>query len=280
MSLQTYFEQAPLVARALGIKLTSKTFSQQRHPFAGFPLAQLSKQVSTLVETGHKVVIIDESRQLDFNGKDVEITRSVTRVVSPGTGIDELFVKTEQFNFILSVVPASEDDDDIALGLAYRDISTGASFSRESSLANLAGDLSLIQPSEVVLDESLRGTDVYERLLAATRRARGNFMLSTAAMTSNSSADITAELKAHELLASYLATMLLNSPPPASAPTHIDVSTVMLMEASTQQALEIRSNLRGGTKGSLLSTIKRTTTMGGFRLLSERLCQWSRPPKP
>ena len=50
----------------------------------------------------------------------------------------------------------------------------------------------------------------------------------------------------------------------------------MQMDSHTIKSLEIRESLsEGGTKGSLLSTIKCTTTASGTRLLARWLCEYT-----
>ena len=98
--------------------------------------------MSTLVEAGHRVVIVDE-----FRDAGAEISRRVSRVVTPGTGVDEGFVKQDRMNFVLAI---GLIDAEGALDLAWRDVSTGAYFVRKSSLANLRDDMLLVEPKEEI----------------------------------------------------------------------------------------------------------------------------------
>lgn len=280
--LQTYFDQAPLVARELGIKLTSKTFgrgtSKIRHPFAGFPLSQLSKHVSTLVSNGHRVVIVEEFREPGYNAGSVgEISRRVTRIVTPGTGVDEGFIKKDVMNFVLAIGLVEGVEGEI--GLAYRDISTGASFTRLSKFETLRDDLLLVEPKEIVVDEGMEehselGRKVLELLKGEEEREA--WMISTSPPSppaaSTSTIPPSPESTAEHVLLSYLASTLLSTPPPQTIPIRFDPTKMMQMDSTTLQSLEIRGSLRGGVKGSLLSTVRRTVTPGGCRLLAERLC--------
>lgn len=277
--LQSYFDQAPLVARELGIKLTSKTFGRGpnkiRHPFAGFPLSQLSKHVSALVSNGHRVVIVEEFREPGYDAGSVgEITRRVTRIVTPGTGVDEGFIKRDQMNFVLAIGLEGVAGE---IGLAYRDISTGASFTRTSRLETLRDGLLLVEPKEIVVDEGMEerselGKQVWGLLKGEEERE--SWMISTASpsTTASSTAPLSPESTAEHVLLSYLASTLLTTPPPQTIPIRFDPTKMMQMDSTTLQSLEIRGSLRGGVKGSLLSTVRRTVTPGGSRLLTERLC--------
>ncbi|BGP42232.1 hypothetical protein JCM10450v2_006324 [Rhodotorula kratochvilovae] len=276
---ESYFEQAKTVAKALGIKLTSKQFGKGPNkvpqPFCGFPLHQLGKHVSALVEAGHKVVIVEEFKEA---GVETAVTvRRVTRVVTPGTGVDESFVQLEQSNFVLAlgIADGTSVRDDI--GMAYRDVSTGASFTRLSKLSALRDDIHLVQPKEVVVDARLKDTKLGERILDLLRgeNLREGIMVSetsTDAIPSSSTSVPSPNSAAEAVLLAYLANTLVTTPPPRASAKFVDPAKVMQMDATTLKSLEIRESLRGGVRGSLLGAVRRTVTPGGHRLLIERLC--------
>ncbi|GJN92436.1 hypothetical protein Rhopal_005466-T1 [Rhodotorula paludigena] len=276
---ESYFDQAKVVAKLLGIKLTSKQFTKagKKTPQAmcGFPIHQLQKHVSVLVEAGHKVVIVEEFKEA---GRDTAVTsRQVTRVVTPGTGVDESFVQLERSNFVLALGVADGSSVRDEVGLAYRDISTGASFTRVSKLSSLRDDIHLVQPKEVVVDERLTDSKLGGRILELLQgeQLREGIMLSstsTDAVPSTSTAIPSASSAAEAVLLAYLANTLVSTPPPRTAARFVDPASVMQMDATTLKSLEIRESLRGGVRGSLLGAVKRTVTPGGHRLLSERLC--------
>ncbi|TNY19060.1 muts domain V-domain-containing protein [Rhodotorula diobovata] len=277
---ESYFEQAKQVAKLLGIKLTSKSFGKGSNkipqPFCGFPLFQLSKHVSALVEAGHKVVIVEEFKEA--GGKESSVTvRKVTRVVTPGTGVDESFVDLEQSNFVLALGVAGGSSVRDEIGMAYRDISTGASFTRTSKLSALRDDIHLVRPKEVVVDERLRDTKLGGRILDILRgeSLREGIMVSetsTDAVPPSATSVPSSNSTAEAVLLAYLANTLPMTPPPRKSAKFVDPATVMQMDATTLKSLEIRESLRGGVRGSLLGAVRRTVTPGGHRLLIERLC--------
>ncbi|GAA6006295.1 hypothetical protein JCM11491_002099 [Sporobolomyces phaffii] len=274
---ESYFDQARTVASTLGIKLTSKLFgkgsNRVREPFCGFPLSHLLKHVSTLVEAGHKVVIVEEFKEAGLS--TAVVTRKVTRIVTPGTGVDETFVEMEKMNFVLAIgiVDAEEGKE---IGLAYRDVSTGASFTRVSTLHSLRDNIQLVRPKEVVIDERLESLALGRRILDVLKgeQLRESLMVSTIstnAVPSSSSTVASPQSAAEDVLLAYLASTLVDLPPPRTRATFVDPAEVMQLDAVTLSSLEIRESLRGGIKGSLLQAVKRTVTPGGTRLLTERL---------
>ncbi|KAK0531237.1 hypothetical protein OC842_003680 [Tilletia horrida] len=181
---ESYFSQAPELASLLSIKLASRTWGGRTVPMAGFPLSQLEKYLKILVQDcGKLVAICEEFREFAYSGgavgqteedtKDgdddkihrtfnegVTIKRRVTRVVTPGTLIDEKFLDPFSNNFILAISRLSESSDSQvssdqtrhSYGLAWLDVST-ADFSTTvcTDAVSLRDEVARIAPREVVL---------------------------------------------------------------------------------------------------------------------------------
>lgn len=249
-----------------------------RYPTCGFPLSQLSKHVSTLVSSGLKVVIVEEYREAGFNAGTLgEIGRRVTRIVTPGTGVDEGFVRPDEMNFVLAISIGGTEQ----LGLAWRDISTGASFTRRTSSANLRDDVLLIAPREIVVEEGTEGSELGMVVGALLRSEEGRqpWIVSPTPSPVGMGPAVDLETAAELLLLSYLHSTLVSTPPPNTKAIRVDPTMIMQMDSTTLQSLEIRGSLRGGVKGTLVSTVRRTVTAGGARLLVDRLCE-SRSQSP
>lgn len=76
-----------------------------------------------------------------------------------------------------------------------------------------------------------------------------------------------------DVLHTFLRANLLDYMPFTLSPKHETGHNRMQIDSHTIRALEIRESMsEGGTKGSLLSVIKRTTTSSGTRLLARWLC--------
>lgn len=233
--------------------------------------------MSTLVQAGHKVVIVEEFKEAGTS--DGNIRRKVSRVVTPGTGVDESFVEMEKMNFVLAL-GVLDGEDGKEVGMAYRDISTGASFTRISTLSALRDNIHLVRPKEVVIDESLVSTPLGEQILTLLKgeQQRESLMVSavtTTAIPARPSSSPTSQSAAEDVLLAYLASTLLDLPPPRARATFVDPLQIMQLDSVTLKSLEIRESLRGGVKGSLLNGVKRTVTPGGTRLLTERLSKSS-----
>ena len=96
-------------------------------------------------------------------------------------------------------------------------------------------------------------------------------------LTSHVDAGLTSqeETSAINLLTAYLEGTMLEHMPLLTSPSREGVQERMQIDAHTIKGLEIRENVYdGGTKGSLLSVVKRTVTNGGTRLLARWLCKF------
>lgn len=329
---------------------------------AGFPISQLEKYLKILVEDNRRLVAICEEFRSDESGVEgespadwkminalkssakgaaggeekfnekVEITRRVTRVVSPGTLIDEQWMNPLKNNFILSVAALpqaakesgslSDNGQEVStgFGLAWLDLSTSdLHVSACPDIESLRDEIKRIAPSEVVVEDGLdlsqrsaAGPPSGQRAEADDQAAHFWQMLDgertllsyVEADTSNdvvsgqlSSLEAEAthsykpvERRAIRNLTSHLRKRLIafssGSTQAGSAEMdnliasgmlirHHLPSETMLIDCNTLDALEIREATReGGVRGSLVSTVRRTISKGGARLLLEWLGEY------
>jgi len=95
--------------------------------------------------------------------------RKVSRIITPGTLIDENFMDPFVSNYVLAIHPAGVCEMDITrnesdaaqqssmiIGLAWLDLSTGHFFTQSTTLSALPSFLARTGPREVVLDEDLK----------------------------------------------------------------------------------------------------------------------------
>ncbi|KAG6842478.1 hypothetical protein C0991_000004 [Blastosporella zonata] len=298
---ESYFDQAIEISRLLGIKLTTRRWGIGRVPMCGFPLAHLDKHLKVLVQQNKLFVAMCEEFPHYSEGTKT-FDRRVNRVVSPGTLIDEPFLNPFENNYLLAIgLPPTNDTLEAIspLGLAWIDVSTGEFFSKSTNIDSLRDELSRISPREVVLDKRFQqtkkhpvhealaeddnfvsyvdmdGTSLEHTILPSSLEAqetppddilgKSDFKITVLDPSPEESAAI-------RLLTVYLHANLLDHMPVLSLPNREGSEERMQIDSHTIKALEIREGFReGGTKGSLLSAIKRTVTTGGNRLLSRWL---------
>ncbi|MDB9333899.1 DNA mismatch repair protein MutS [Nodularia spumigena] len=143
---ETFFQDAVTVSRELELVLTSKHAGEVgRVAMTGVPHHAWERYTTQLVEKGYAVVICDQVE--DASEAVGLVKREVTRILTPGTLLEEGMLKTSRNNYIAAVVIAVSH-----WGLAYADISTGEFLTTQGSdLEHLTQELMRLQPSEVVV---------------------------------------------------------------------------------------------------------------------------------
>jgi DNA mismatch repair protein MutS len=144
---ECYFQDAVKLAQELELVLTSKQAGEQgRVAMSGVPHHAWERYTTMLVEKGYAVVICDQVEDASEAAGRL-VRREVTRILTPGTLLEEGMLKSSRNNYLAAVVIAANH-----WGLAYADISTGEFLTTQSSdLEHLTQELMRLQPSEVLV---------------------------------------------------------------------------------------------------------------------------------
>ncbi|HEY9671170.1 MAG TPA: DNA mismatch repair protein MutS [Waterburya sp.] len=147
---ETFFQDARTLAEELELVLTSKESGKGigRVPMTGVPHHALERYCTMLVEKGFAIAICDQVEDAAVAAKEGrQVRREVTRILTPGTLLDEGMLTARRNNFLAAVVVAGNH-----WGLAYADISTGEFLTTQSTdLELLTAELMRLQPSEVLV---------------------------------------------------------------------------------------------------------------------------------
>lgn len=256
----------------------------------GFPVLHLHKYLKLLVEKHKKcVAMCEEFLKEPLEGPKGGFDRRVTRIITPGTLIDEPFLNADENNYLLSVGTQGPCESAAQIiGLSWIDVSTGEFFTKECTVKSLRDELVRIAPREVVMDRvTASDNHLSAALEAMDQEGIVLSLIASNAMEQKSSGSLEgqgptnsvltdSETTAVNLLTSFLHDNLLESMPKLTQPSREFSEGRMEIDSHTVKGLEIRESMReGGSTGSLLSVIKRTTTPGGTRLLARRLCRFS-----
>ena len=145
---ETFFQDAIAIARALELVLTAKHAGEAigQVPLAGIPHHALDRYCTQLVEKGFSVAVCDQTEDAaEAQGRLVQ--REVTRVITPGTVLEEGMLNARRNNFLVAVVIAGNH-----WGLAYADVSTGEFLTTQTeALEQLTQELLRLQPAEVLV---------------------------------------------------------------------------------------------------------------------------------
>jgi DNA mismatch repair ATPase MutS len=277
---------------------------------AGFPFFQLDRYLKILVQDFNRYVAIAEEFPNDPSAKvkagGLMHDRQVSRVITPGTLIDENFMDPFTNNYVLTIhlgsstekltdntaAPKRSNDHDrlgkqstLLVGLAWLDLSTGHFFTQSTTLAVLPSLLARIGPREIVLDEGFRALHdhnmfsilgeehhlvTYVKTPPTKPISEWSRMLESPVPVKQWNEFSSLEIAACSVLLHYVETRLQGSAMKLQPP--LRQLDVMGMDKNTLRALEIKTTIRDDLfTGSLLHTVRRTVTKGGARLLDNWL---------
>lgn len=153
---ELFFEDARRAAKLLDLTLTSRNKnSADEIPMAGVPVHATEGYLAKLLKRGESVAICDQIGDPATSKGLVE--RKVTRVITPGTVIEEELLERRKDNYLLAIY-AHEN----SYGLAYIDLSSGRFLLQNcSSIQELQDEVDRIQPAEILLaEDSLLTTEL------------------------------------------------------------------------------------------------------------------------
>ncbi|MGE4488717.1 MAG: DNA mismatch repair protein MutS [Kiritimatiellales bacterium] len=155
---EMFLDDAKEAARILDITLT------KRHdmPMCGVPYHAAEGYLSQLIEAGKKVAICEQVE--DPAAAKGIVKREVTRIVTPGTILDEKTLDRATNNYLAGLVRDGE-----RFGLAMLDLSTGEFWIEESaSASSLAGNLARYAPQECIVAEESASDEAILPILGKT----------------------------------------------------------------------------------------------------------------
>tara|TARA_Y100001968_G_scaffold332554_1_gene391203 strand:+ start:4121 stop:6886 length:2766 start_codon:yes stop_codon:yes gene_type:complete len=151
---ECFFEDAIQISQILEITLTTKDGGREigRVPMAGVPHHALERYCSELIKKNQSVVICDQIEK--SNGNYITpIKRAITRIITPGTIIEEGMLVAKKNNWITAVnIEEENNKNDTKWGISRADVSTGELITLEGTFINkLCDELIKLEVSEILL---------------------------------------------------------------------------------------------------------------------------------
>ncbi|ETS86586.1 hypothetical protein PFICI_00414 [Pestalotiopsis fici W106-1] len=310
---ELYFEHAEEYGPLLNLKVASKKTNAGPVPMAGFPFFQLDRFLKVLVQEFNCYVAIAEEFPNDAGDKvksnGLMHDRKVTRIITPGTLIDENFIDPYANNYVMAIhlgvsdADAASSEESIQqdgsnaeeslhpaaepVGLAWLDISTGQFYTQSTTIGGLSSILSRVGPREIVIDKALQAQKDHSlfTILAEDKHLISftphTTLMPTEEWISMLESEISAntlksftpdETSAGSLLLQYVRDRLLGLSMKLQPPVRHESLQVLTIDKNSMRSLEIKQTMRDGAfKGSLLHAVRRTVTKSGARLLNDWL---------
>ncbi|QYX33624.1 DNA mismatch repair protein MutS [Sphaerospermopsis torques-reginae] len=291
---ETFFQDAVTISRELELVLTSKHGGDVgRVAMTGVPHHAWERYTTMLVEKGYAVVICDQVE--DASEAVGLVKREVTRILTPGTLLEEGMLKASRNNYLAAVVIAVNH-----WGLAYADISTGEFLTTQGSdLEHLTQELMRLQPSEVLfptnapdlgallrpgetspsLPQCLPPTFCYSlrsQLPFSQAEARSKILqkFKLRSLEGIGCEHLPLAVRAAGGLLEYLEDTQKQNPVSLQLLRTYTLTDYLIVDHQTRRNLEITQTVRDGTfHGSLLWALNRTSTAMGSRALRRWLLQ-------
>ncbi|HEY4889437.1 MAG TPA: DNA mismatch repair protein MutS [Candidatus Dormibacteraeota bacterium] len=140
---EIFFEDAEIAAPVMGVTLTSRPLGKSgRAPMCGVPHHAWQSYAGKLLRAGHKVVICD---QMEAAGRHKVVRRDVTRVLTPGTVVEEAYLDPSRANYLVAAWTHGAE-----AGLAACEVSTGELLLCQLPLERLNSELQRLAPAELL----------------------------------------------------------------------------------------------------------------------------------
>jgi DNA mismatch repair protein MutS len=283
---ELFDDDAVTAHKALGITLTERT---KGVPMAGVPFHAAEGYLRRLVEQGFRVAVCEQVQD-PKEAKGV-VERAVTRVVTPGTLVDDSLLDAGESNRVAAMVPATADRPG---AIAWAELSTGAFGCAELPANELLDELARLAPAELLLPE---GTELTPTIAsaAATRAERAGWTFSprdggdllrkhfgVASLSGYGLADDGPAAGAAGALLRYLLDTQASVAGDAGLrhlqpPRPTAREKFVAIDAACLRALEIeRTYHSGGSEGTLLRALEQPRSAMGRRLIRQWLVQPSR----
>ncbi|WP_218083015.1 DNA mismatch repair protein MutS [Anthocerotibacter panamensis] len=292
---ETFFEDAKTLSQEVGVVLTGRHAGEVlgRVPMAGVPHHALERYAAQLIEKGYGVAICDQIEEASPGKKLVR--REVTRVITPGTILEEGLLTAKKNNYLAALVATGEH-----WGLAYADVSTGEFRTTQlNSAQELVQELWRLEPSEILLPSD--ALDPVKLLRPGTRdpgvpaflptqfgytlRPARQFLLveareglldllSVRSLEGFGCAHLPLAIRAAGGLVAYLKETQRTGPLPLTTLSTYSTQSYLVLDPQTIRNLELIQTSRDGCfQGSLLWAVDRTRTAMGARCLRRWLIQ-------
>jgi DNA mismatch repair protein MutS len=282
---EMYGDDAVVGAQAMDIALTAREMRGTKMPMAGVPFHAIDRYLSRLLAAGHKAALAEQMEDPKL-AKGL-VKRDVTRVMTPGTIVEDYLLDERSNNYLLALHTEN------GYGLAVADCSTGeflvTEISGERSRERILEEIARLQPAEILVPPSLLEDEelvegIRARVSAAiTTPNMSEFAWESAVQTLTKHFGVSSlrgfgceelptAVEAGGLLLRYLMQTQKNTVGQIRSMSTYSLDAYMLLDSSTRRNLELIASLRdGGRTHSLLWLLDNTRTAMGARLLKKWL---------
>ena len=268
---ELFFDDAKKASELLDITLTARGSSQGKPiPMAGVPYHAADAYIKKLISKGESLVICEQTGQTTGEGAGATMERKVTRIITPGTAIEEDLVDERRDNLVAALC---EKED--AYGLAWINLASGE-FQTETikDIQELNNEFARLRVNELLLQDEqpglisgLRNTKTYPAHNFDEDQAR-SILTDEFGEKFFQNMPLQSICAAGALLA-FIRETQLNPLRHLNAPESHDTEEVIVIDEQSRHNLAIDSD--GSSSMDLFNLMGKTATPMGARFLRQQL---------
>jgi len=282
---ELFNDDAKTASQVLGLTLTSRDKSSNPTPMAGFPYHQLDGYLAKLIKAGYRVAVCDQVEN-PATAKGL-VRREVTRVVTPGTAIEDDIIDPRQPNYLAAIKRGKKGDrhNRDLVGLSWIDLSTGLFFSTTCPEQSVRTEIARISPKEILVAESEAGElGGFDPDIMFTTRPQWTFTLANARTVLSDHFQVATmegfgfpvedplPLQAAGGVLAYLRETQKYSLAHIDRLVPYQRGNCLEIDNATRRSLELVTTIRSGSRvGSLLSVMDQCVTTMGSRVMVDWL---------
>ena len=282
---ELFFDDAKKASKILGLALAKRgKHGDKELPMCGVPHHSLNSYLYKLVDDGQIVAICDQletPEEAKKRGYKAIVKRGVTRIITPGTILEESILPEHSANYLASIVINQN-----SASISYLDVTIAEFKSVVIEKNKILSEISRINPREILISESAIESQEIRNMLEPYNsklviQVDSYFALKKSISTierfykihSHSALGDLSDIQLSSIGAvlEYVNITQKTNLPELSFPQIEKTSNYLEIDSSTRRNLELISTISGSYKGSLLSNINLTMTKMGARLLYSNL---------
>ena len=289
---ETFYDDAKLCSKVLGIALTSRSKAGGGIPLAGVPAHAVEGYLNKMIRAGYKVAVCEQVED-PAQAKGV-VKRDVVRLVTPGTLTEEALLDERTGNYLAAVAfaPSSaRSAKQRQASLAWVELSTGQFFAELLDERYLLDELVRLRPAECLISDDKDNvpaefTKQLQELVSTAVTVRPGWLFETASavdalnkhfhtasLSGFGFADADCALTAAGAVIDYLNETQKTALTHISRLRKVSRDRFLQLDQATLRSLEVERTIRSETTvGSLLHCLDQTVTAMGARKLRLWVC--------
>ena len=280
---EMFGEDAKLAAQVLDLTLTSREIGKGRRlPMCGVPYHAVDRYLARLLAAGHKAAICEQVE--DPRQAKGLVKREVTRILTPGTVVEEFLLEERRNNYLAAV-----SGGEAGWGLAVVDSSTGEFLTTqvegEGAEDRLLEELGRLGPAEVLVSAAEAAQAGFTEMVQLACRCRVTsleeeaFLLEApyqvltrhfgvVSLRGFGCEELPLAVEAAAMALHYLQSTQKCALRQIRSLSTYSLSQFMILDTATRRNLELTISLRDGSRAnSLLWLLDDTQTAMGARAL-------------